>query len=184
MKLYLNQWPALPINWSVPNPCTHGGMCWWSASRGSYPKVMVRSCQGHSKAKPAQNGWKYLWFYFFAKIMFTWVSMMARSISEPKQGYMSKHPKRLQGLYKDSRVFYSPWNHPRVTPVWYGRNGPNNPLMLCFDQWPVYNNCICINPSTHVKMSWGWISQGCHPKVMVRSSQGHIKVKLAQNEWN
>ena len=29
------------------------------------------------------------------------------------------------------------------------------------------------NPSrpTHGKMSWGWISQGCYPKLMVRSSE-------------
>ena len=38
------------------------------------------------------------------------------------------------------------------------------------------------NPSTHVRMGWGWISQGCYPKVMVRSSQGHSKVKSAQND--
>ena len=32
---------------------------------------MLRSSQGHSKVKSAQNGWKYLCFDFFAKIMFT-----------------------------------------------------------------------------------------------------------------
>ena len=34
---------------------THDDMGWGSASYGSYSKVMVRSLQGHSKVKSAEN---------------------------------------------------------------------------------------------------------------------------------
>ena len=36
------------------------------------------------------------------------------------------------------------------------------------------------NPSTHGDMDWGWASQGCYTKVIVRSFQCHNKVISAQ----
>ena len=82
----------------VPNPCTHGGMCWWSASRGSYPKVMVRSSQGYSKVKSAQNGWKYHSFYFFAKIMVTWDVYDGSKHSWTQTRTYAKTPQEVTGI--------------------------------------------------------------------------------------
>ena len=42
-------------------------------------------------------------------------------------------------------------------------------------------NTTWMNPNlsrpTPGAMGWGWASQGCYPKVITRSSQGHRKVK-------
>ena len=43
------------INRSKPKTSTHGDMGWWWVSKGSYPKGMVKSSQGHSKVKSAKN---------------------------------------------------------------------------------------------------------------------------------
>ena len=51
---------VLKINRSKPKPSTHCdmGRCW--ISQGSYPKVIVRLSDGHSKAKSSQNGCDYI----------------------------------------------------------------------------------------------------------------------------
>ena len=50
------------------------------------------------------------------------------------------------------------------------------------EMWPALAlHLINPSPSTHGDMGCGWASYGCYPKVIARSSQGHSKVKLAQN---
>ena len=39
------------------------------------------------------------------------------------------------------------------------------------------------NSSTHGDIGWGWASEESYPKVRVRLSQGHSKVKTAKNVW-
>ena len=53
-----DQYALLPINRPDLKPSTHGDKGWGWVSEGSYSKVMVRSSQGHSKVKSAENGWK------------------------------------------------------------------------------------------------------------------------------
>ena len=50
--------------------------------------------------------------------------------------------------------------------------------LSCLDQWPVLQiKMKNPNPSIHGDMGRGWAWQGCYPKVIKRSSQGHRKVK-------
>ena len=72
---HLAEWPALPINRSEPNP--NGDMGWGWASYGSYPKVMVRSSQFHSKVKSAPHGRQYLMLVVLLQLRSLVMSMMA-----------------------------------------------------------------------------------------------------------
>ena len=50
------------------------------------------------------------------------------------------------------------------------------------EQWPVLLlQLMKPDPSTHSDMVWGRASHECYPKVMTRSSEGHSKVKSAEN---
>ena len=53
--------------------------------------------------------------------------------------------------------------------------------ILTNDQYTLITSDNTQHNSIHVEIGRGWISQGCNPKVMARSSQGHGKVKSTQN---
>ena len=69
--------PAFLTNRSEPNPSTHGDMGWCWVSHGSYPKVMLRSSQGHSKVKSAENGSNNLFLLFLITLYSLEMYMMA-----------------------------------------------------------------------------------------------------------
>ena len=132
---------------------------WWLGLVMSFTGELP---QGHSKViSMSQQGLissKRFRVVFFLKLCSLEMSMMARSIPGPKHRPMQNTP---SGYRYNIRVgWFSP---PReITLSEYSRNEPNNTLMVCFDQWPVYSN-------------YTW--QG---KVMARSFEGHSKVKSAE----
>ena len=53
---------------STSQQSTHCDMGWGWPSYGSYPKVMVRSSQGHSKAKSSENVENSLFSFFLLQL--------------------------------------------------------------------------------------------------------------------